>query len=227
MNVKLLIEEVIQSLGNNEDFESVKNKIQIISRLLKNKDFSEWVNKEFIFGYNSIDTLPDYRKLKLLEVKADFIVPSFGGVMKYTKHRVPVENLGRDKFNKISSCKIIDSVPILQDLLKKNGSLCVGLTPNELYDVQEVLSGCQIMQAHKILGYSQIKNIINYAKGKLIDIFVDFNDTLFDGNLDINKKEKEISDIIINAGIVQTGNGILKVVKSNSIGGNNNNPKLG
>ena len=226
MDVKKLIEEVILSLGDNEDFELVKNKIQIISRLLKNKDFSKWVNNEFIFGYNSTDALPNYRILKLLEIQADFIMPCCGGVMKYTKHRVPIENLGTDKFNKISSCKIIDSVPILQDLLKKNGKLCVGLTPNELYDVQDVLSGCQIMQAYKVLGYSQLRNIINYAKGRLIDIFIDFNNTLFNGDLDISKKGKEISQIIINAGIVQTGNGNLKLINSNSLGGENNTSNI-
>ena len=96
MNVKILIEDVIINLANNCPIESISSKVQVISRLLKNDKFRHWVDGEFVYGYKSNKELPEYRILYIAGVRASYIAPGFGGVIRYTNQQIPIENLGED-----------------------------------------------------------------------------------------------------------------------------------
>jgi hypothetical protein len=58
MDVKKLIEEVLESLGDNKTLTEVASKIQIIVRLLGDEKLRSWYNCEFVTGYQD-EELPE------------------------------------------------------------------------------------------------------------------------------------------------------------------------
>lgn len=228
MDTKQLIEEVITDLANNKSLESVINKVQVIARLLKNDAFSKWIDLELINGYDEKDAIPEYRKVTIAEIKADYIVPHGFGVLHVKRQRVPIENLGKEHYEKMATIILREPITSLQDVYRRNSNVHYSLTPYEMGKVQEVLGYSQITQVYKVVSNQDILNIINKAKSKLIDLFLEFNDKIFDGGLNIppSNQADQIQEIVINAGLVQTGDGTIYVHDSNVIGGKNRNISL-
>ena len=228
INVKKLIEEVISDLANNESICMVSNKVQIISRLLKNKKFTDWVNSEFVNGYEDKATLPKYRKSTITGVYADFIVPHGFGMMQYKNTEIPIANLGRKNYEQITMVKIKDSLSIIQSALEgKREDIAYSLTPYEIRMIQSIMPDCQIMQIHKIVSRQFFERIIQTAKNTLIDVFMEFNDSLFNKEINFNvmNKEREIASIVnktINTGVYVEEKGTANINDSTIFGGNFN-----
>ncbi len=228
INVKKLIEEVISDLANNESICMVSNKVQIISRLLKNKKFTDWVNSEFVNGYEDKATLPKYRKSTITGVYADFIVPHGFGMMQYKNTEIPIANLGRKNYEQITMVKIKDSLSIIQSALEgKREDIAYSLTPYEIRMIQSIMPDCQIMQIHKIVSRQFFERIIQTAKNTLIDVFMEFNDSLFNKEINFNvmNKEREIESIVnktINTGVYVEEKGTANINDSTIFGGNFN-----
>lgn len=228
INVKKLIEEVISDLANNESICMVSNKVQIISRLLKNRKFTDWVNSEFVNGYEDKATLPKYRKSTITGVYADFIVPHGFRMMQYKNTEIPIANLGRKNYEQITMVKIKDSLSIIQSALEgKREDIAYSLTPYEIRMIQSIMPDCQIMQIHKIVSRQFFERIIQTAKNTLIDVFMEFNDSLFNKEINFNvmNKEREIASIVnktINTGVYVEEKGTANINDSTIFGGNFN-----
>ncbi|HJA97946.1 MAG TPA: hypothetical protein H9920_09570 [Candidatus Alistipes faecavium] len=224
MDIKQLIEETITDLINNKSLESVFGKVQVIAKSLKNNTLSQWVDCELINGYGEDDVVPEYRQVHIAEIKADYIAPhGFGALQVVTSQRVPIENLGRERYEQIAIISLREPITSLQQAYKPDHDVHYSLTPFEMNEVQKVLGNRQIMQAYKVISNQDLLKIINKAKSKLIDVFMEFNDTIFNGDLNIHSSNNadRIQKIVINAGLVQTGDGTINVHESNVLGGKN------
>jgi len=223
MDIKQLTEEVITDLANNKSLESVSSKVQVIARLLKNDTFSKWIDQELINGYDKEDAIPEYRKAFIAGIDADYLAPRGFGALLVKRQRVPIENLGREDYEQIATVTLRQPITSLQETYRPNSNVHYSLTPFEMSKVQKVLGNVQIMQAYKVISNQDILKIINSARSKLIDLFVEFNDKIFDGDLNIHPSNKadQIQQIVINAGLLQTGDGTINVHDSNVIGGQN------
>ena len=62
LNVKALIESVVQDLIENQPLTSILLKVQAIAHYLHNEQFSLWLKNETKGDYQKVDELPDYRK---------------------------------------------------------------------------------------------------------------------------------------------------------------------
>jgi len=151
----------------------------VISRLLKNNSFSKWVDYEFINGYSPNAILPKYREFYITSIKASYIAPHGYGFIKYTNTLIPIQNLGSDRYNEIALIKMRDSLHVILQSLSKNGNIHFSLSPQELLYIQKILNGCQIMSVYKEISNQNFNEIVIKTKSKLLDIFMDFNDSLF------------------------------------------------
>lgn len=228
MDVKKLIEEVLTDLGNNKSLTDVSSKIQIITRLLGDEKLRTWYSCEFVTGYKD-EELPDYRISRAAEIKADYLAPQGFGAWHLPNQSVPVANLGMDKYNEVMTIKIKDNISSIIEYSKHPNKMAMTLSPYEMSLVQKVLGYAQIRSVHKVVPPSVFQTIIDNVQNRLIDLFMDLNDKVFKGELDITSSlgKKEMQQVInnyITAGVVNAGSGSIDA--SNSINAVNNNASI-
>ena len=209
MDTKKLIEEVLLALGNNKSLTDVSSKIQIIVRLLGDEKLKSWYTCEFVTGYKDQE-LPDYRISRAVEIKANYIVPQGFGAWKLSGQSVPVANLGLEKYKEIMTVRFCDTISAIIEYSKHPKDVAMSLSPYEQMLVQKVLGEAHIQNVHKVLSPSTFQTIIDNVQGRIIDMFMDLNERIFNGELDLksDSAKKEIHQVITNnitAGIVQTG----------------------
>lgn len=213
MDVKTLIEEVLIDLGNNKSLTEVSSKIQIIVRLLGDDDLKKWYQAEFVSGYKDQD-LPEYRISQAADIKADYLCPQGFGMWKVSGQSVPVANLGSEKYGEIMTVRMTDTISSIIEYAKHPDHIAMSLSPYERRLVQQVLGYAQIQSVHKELSPSTFQTIIDSVQGKIIEMFMDIDEKVFNGGLDIKSDRgmKEIHQVITNnitAGIYQSGNGVI------------------
>ena len=214
MDTKKLIEEVLLDLGNNKSLTDVSSKIQIIVRLLGDEKLKSWYTCEFVTGYKDQE-LPEYRITHAVEIKANYIVSRVFGAWKLSGQSVPVANLGLEKYKEIMTVRFCDTISAIIEYSKHPKDVAMSLTPYEQVLVQKVLGEAHIQNVHKVLSPSTFQTIIDNVQGRIIDMFMDLNERVFNGELDLksNSAKKEIHQVITNnitAGIVQTGPGTIE-----------------
>ena len=228
MDVKKLIEEVLIDLGNNKSLIDVSSKIQIIVRLLSDDKLRKWYNCEFVTGYKD-EELPDYRRSRAAEIKADYLAPQGFGAWHMPNQSVPVANLGKDKYNEVMTIEIKDNISSIIEYSKHPNKMVMTLSPYETVLVQKVLGYAQIRSVHKVVPPSVFQTIIDNVQNRIIDLFMDLDEKVFKGELDITscQGKKEMQQVInnyITAGVVNTGSGSIDA--SNSINAVNNSVSI-
>lgn len=214
MDTKKLIEEVLLDLGNNKSLTDVSSKIQIIVRLLGDEKLKSWYTCEFVTGYKDQE-LPDYRISRAVEIKANYIVPQGFGAWKLSGQSVPIANLGHEKYKEIMTVRFCDTISAIIEYSKHPEEVAMSLSPYEQALVQKVLGEAHIQNVHKVLSPSTFQTIIDNVQGRIIDMFMDLNERVFYGELDLksNSAKEEIHQVIthnITAGIVHTGSGTIE-----------------
>lgn len=222
MDVKKLIEEVLTALGDNKSLTEVSSKIQIIVRLLGDEKLRSWYNCEFVKGYFDDENLPDYRISRAADIKADYLTPQGFGLLSVPNQSVPVYNLGREKYDNIMTIEIKETISSIIEYSKHPDQMAMSLSPYEKGLVQKVLGYAQIQSVHKVVPPSVFQTIIDNVQNRIIDMFMDLNEKVFNGELDITSSQgkKEIQHVINNytASIIQTGNGTIEASNSTMIG---------
>lgn len=218
MDTKKLIEEVLLDLGNNKSLMEVSSKIQIIVRLLCDQKLKDWYRCEFVTGYKD-EELPGYRISQAADIKADYIRPQGFGAWKVSGQSVPIANLGVEKYKQVMTVRMTDTIAAIIEYSKHPDNIAMSLSPYELILVQRVLGEAQIQSAHKELSPSTFQTIIDNVQGRIIDLFMDLNEKVFDGEIDINSAtaKQEIHQVITNnitAGIYHSGTGDVNVTDS-------------
>lgn len=218
MDVKKLIEEVLEALGDNKTLTEVASKIQIIVRLLGEEKLRSWYNCEFVTGYQDED-LPEYRITRAADVKATYLVPQGFNILSMPNQSIPIFNLGKNKYEEVMTIKLKENVSSIIEYSKHPEKLAMSLTPYEMSLVQKVIGEAHIQSAHKIIPPSVFQHIINNVQNRIIDLFMDLNEKVFNGELDVTSSQgkKEITQVVnnyINAGVVNTGSGSIDASNS-------------
>ena len=219
MDPKKLIEEVLIDLANNKSLTDVSTKIQIIVRLLGNDELKQWFEREFITGYTDSKDLPDYRISQAVDIKASYLVPQGFGVWQIKGQSVPVANLGIEKYKDIMKIRFEDTISAIIEFSKHPQDIAVTLNPYEKTLVQKVLGDAQIQSVHKVLSPATFQTIIDNVQSKIIDLFLELDEKVFNGQIDLTSKpvKEEIHQVITNnftAGIIQTGAGTIEASNS-------------
>lgn len=211
MDAKKLIEEVLLDLGNNKTLTDVSSKIQIIVRLLGDNDLKNWYDSEFVKGYKD-EELPVYRQSMAADIKATYFVPHGFGAMHISNQSVPVANLGMEKYKEIMTISIKDTISAIISYSNHSDDTAMSLNPYEKVLVQRVLGNAQIQTVYKVIAPATFQTIIDSVQSKIIDMFMDLVQNVFNGEIDLssNKAQHEIKQIINNnivAGIIHSGDG--------------------
>ena len=132
---------------------------------------------------------------------------------------VPVMNLGMEKYNQIMTIEIKENISSIVEYSKHPNNMAMTLSPYEKGLVQKVLGYSQIIGVHKIVPPSVFQHIIDNVLNRIIDLFMDLSEKVFNGELDITSSQgkKEITQVVnnyINAGVVNTGNGSIDASNS-------------
>lgn len=206
-------------LANNKSLTDVSTKIQIIVRLLGNDELKQWFEREFITGYTESKDLPDYRISQAVDIKANYLVPQGFGVWQIKGQSVPVANLGIEKYKDIMKIRFEDTISAIIEFSKHPQDIAVTLNPYEKTLVQKVLGDAQIQSVHKVLSPATFQTIIDNVQSKIIDLFLELDEKVFNGQIDLTSKpvKEEIHQVITNnftAGIIQTGAGTIEASNS-------------
>lgn len=232
IDLKGMIESVIEDISSNSSISTFIYKVQLISRYLQNVEFSQWIKNE-VDGYDFDDTLPNYRIFST-QVKANLIIQQpFRGILTLTDHTMPIAYLPKDVANLLSKICLRESLISLEDLISKNevGKLAFSTTEYERSHLVKIYENSTILSAHKSINKSEISLVIHKFKSILLDMFCDFNDNIFNNEIDFNimNKMKEIDKIIsqtINAGVYVADNGTANITDATLVGGHGNNVQI-
>lgn len=225
INIKKMVDSVIRDLSNNTSINNYALKIQIIAKYLKNADFSQWVKNE-LEGYNVDSILPPHRIIHTF-VKANLLIDNGVKALKLTDHVMPLGTLKQELIDKISTIELRDSVLSLISLISSQDNIGYSISEFERYHLNHIYQYSNILNAHKVLQKTECEQVIFKFKSMLLDIFMEFNETLFNSELDfdIMSKRTEIDKVInqtINAGIYITDKATANINDSTVTNGNNN-----
>ena len=116
--------------------------------------------------------------------------------------------------------KLKENISSIIEYSKHPEKMAMSLSPYETALVQKVLGEAHIRSVHKVIPPSVFKTIIDNVQTRIIDLFMDLNDRVFNGELDIasGQGKKEMQQVINNyftAGFVQTGSGTINASHAN------------
>ena len=108
-----------------------------------------------------------------------------------------------------------DTISAIVNYSKHPDDVAMSLPPYEKVLVQKVLGNAQIQTVHKVIPPSAFQTIIDSVQSKIIDMFMDLAQNVFNGEIDLssNKAQREIKQVVNNnivAGIIQTGSGSIE-----------------
>lgn len=206
LNIKTMIESVIEDLSNNIDVTQFALKVKLIANKLKNQEFCTWVKNE-LEGYDSSAELPKYRTLDTQVIATVVIEDPIKGIMTLPNHIMPLIHIGDiDVIKKLLTIRITESVLSLEQGAKLEAEeIGYSLTEWERSKISKIYSNSTIHSAHKTINQASLGQIVYNFKSKLLEMFMSFNDEIFNDELDfdIMVKKQEIEKVVnqtINAG---------------------------
>jgi hypothetical protein len=207
-----LISDIINDLvDNDKSLNSALLKTKVLASRIKNKDLSEWVNKESN-GYDSEKELPPYRKNIGCHIKGDYIA----GNMKYSNQPIPIIGLDEAFKSSLSQTHFTNSILALESLTKDSKSATLMYPfPAEIVGMIEenwIEMGnpyLRLINAKKIIPTTAVKEILVQVRNKLLDFMLEIDSEY--GNLteikDLSEKTNEISKIMSQTIINNNGDG--------------------
>lgn len=227
LSIKSTIESVIADLSNNEPIKDFALKIKFISHNLKNVEFSNWVNCE-LDGYSDKENLPKHRILQSFVV-ANLLIDNGVKTAKLTNHTMPLSYIKDEEVRKnISFVYILDSVISLEKMMNSTDShICYAVNEYERYHLNRIYEWSNILSAHKPISNTEVDMIVFKFRSNLLEMFLNFNDSIFNDELDFDLmyKRKEIDKVVsqtINTGIYISGNSTANINESQIISGDSN-----
>lgn len=222
MNTKRILEELIIDITNNVDVPRFTDKLQVFSRLLGNEKFSNWINHEFVYGYNEDEQIPSYRQIRAVNLIASYS----NGKMKITRVPIPIINKGIDVYERTMLLDLRDTIKSISQAIElSSGNITYSVLPNTQCLIQQIIGPALITESYFEFSRQSFQKVIDTCKAKLIDVLLDLNENLFNGEIDFERMDKQERQLIINniyAANVHMGSGNIEANKSNNIGGNNN-----
>ena len=225
MDVKTLIEGVINDLTDDAPISRILLKAQAISHFLDLQEFSEWIKLEQN-GYPEGTAIPDYRRCRCA-AKVNFTQ----GVKRVSNLDVPIDAIPDETTRKVlSNLFFAEPISELEQLFagaSPEGVLTV-LAPAYAYQtVKAIFPYADIESLWKVAPASVVSGVVDRVKSKMLAFFLELdkkNKLGIDFNqLEGKKEAKQIMNQTINAGIYHAGNGDI-TVSGSSVSNSVNTP---
>lgn len=216
MDVKALINSIIEDLTSNEPISKIMLKAQAISFSLGLDEFSKWVRLEQN-GYHKGDDIPEYRK-----TRCSAKVNLTQGFKRVTNLDVPVDAIpdraAREMLSYIYFSEPITELEKLANDATSEGLLQV-IAPTYAYQkAQAIFPLADIDMLWKIVNVTAASGVVEKVKSKMLDFFLQLDQKTQMG-VDFDKLEgkqevKQVLNQTIYAGIYHSGTGDVNVVDS-------------
>jgi hypothetical protein len=200
-----MIKELIRDIAFNKiTVSQALTRAKLIAHQIKNETFKSWINKE-LNGYEYADPLlPDYRKIWAeIHLTAEF---PFGRTQTFP---VVLPDTRRDIEEMLNVHIVIEPISIVEQNVDhlKDGQGFIQLPGGqvhlvgELYKDQVQRHGGVIRSGQRTIGKTQLSNIVELTKQKLIDTLQDLEEQFpdIDNKYDMNEaNKKKVQNIITN-----------------------------
>lgn len=232
ISLKGMIESVIEDIANKASIDTFIFKVQLIGRELKNEKFTQWIKSE-TDGYSLDATLPEYRIFST-QIKADVLIEQpYRGMLTLSAHTMPISSLPKDIAAKMSKIYLRQSVISLEEMVSSDNEKEIAFSTSEYERLQlrKIYENSTIMRAYKTFNKSDINLVVYKFKSILLEMFCDFNDKLFNNEIDfdIMKNKKEIEKIVnqtINTSVYVADKSTANITDAMLIGGQGNNVQI-
>ena len=149
-------------------------KARILAARLDHQPLKRWVTSE-LDGYEADDDLPDYRRLRDLEVKADFSGPSNSGLRNATVPPACIDEAHHELF----SADNRQGIAALQDLVVPTGSLPAPWPANAVVCYADcVYESMSMMNAHKVIPRGAVVGIVDGVRNRLLSFALELSKLL-------------------------------------------------
>lgn len=219
MQVKPLIESVIQDLASNVAIDGIMLKVQTIAHYLKDENFKKWVECEQR-GYGENDILPDYRKI-ICSVRINI----HRGYQRVDNFEYPTDLIEEPLRERLSHIPFFEPISDIERMGQNGGELSTQIPAYIFPCMNKCICG-NIDGARQYTSPTKALSIVSQVKSRLLDFFLQIEEKANMG-IDFNKIEgkEEISNIVNNtilAGIVNSGSGTVNANNSTIVGGKDN-----
>ena len=200
------------------DINTALQNLMAILYCLEDENLINWANKE-LSGYDSINELPEYRKLKG-RVMASYIV----GNMKYSNAPFIISHLDDDIQENLININLYSSISTLEEMKNKGESRIGKPIPPEFYILLQENTNAHIIEASVNTDLSSINDVISKVRVKILKTLL-FLEKEF-GNLDeldidISIKNKEELKNIVQHIHFNLYDNSIKIGDGNKIKGSN------
>ena len=198
-------------INSNMDINTALQNLMAILYCLEDENLINWANKE-LSGYDSINELPEYRKLKG-RVMASYIV----GNMKYSNAPFIISHLDDDIQENLININLYSSISTLEEMKNKGESRIGKPIPPEFYILLQENTNAHIIEA-------SVNDVISKVRVKILKTLL-FLEKEF-GNLDeldidISIKNKEELKNIVQHIHFNLYDNSIKIGDGNKIKGSN------
>jgi len=205
-------------INSNMDINTALQNLMAILYCLEDENLINWANKE-LSGYDSINELPEYRKLKG-RVMASYIV----GNMKYSNAPFIISHLDDDIQENLININLYSSISTLEEMKNKGESRIGKPIPPEFYILLQENTNAHIIEASVNTDLSSINDVISKVRVKILKTLL-FLEKEF-GNLDeldidISIKNKEELKNIVQHIHFNLYDNSIKIGDGNKIKGSN------
>ena len=205
-------------INSNMDINTALQNLMAILYCLEDENLINWANKE-LSGYDSINELPEYRKLKG-RVMASYIV----GNMKYSNAPFIISHLDYDIQENLININLYSSISTLEEMKNKGESRIGKPIPPEFYILLQENTNAHIIEASVNTDLSSINDVISKVRVKILKTLL-FLEKEF-GNLDeldidISIKNKEELKNIVQHIHFNLYDNSIKIGDGNKIKGSN------
>ena len=205
-------------INSNMDINTALQNLMAILYCLEDENLINWANKE-LSGYDSINELPEYRKLKG-RVMASYIV----GNMKYSNAPFIISHLDDDIQENLININLYSSISTLEEMKNKGESRIGKPIPPEYYILLQENTNAHIIEASVNTDLSSINDVISKVRVKILKTLL-FLEKEF-GNLDeldidISIKNKEELKNIVQHIHFNLYDNSIKIGDGNKIKGSN------
>ena len=205
-------------INSNMDINTALQNLMAILYCLEDENLINWANNE-LSGYDSINELPEYRKLKG-RVMASYIV----GNMKYSNAPFIISHLDDDIQENLININLYSSISTLEEMKNKGESRIGKPIPPEFYILLQENTNAHIIEASVNTDLSSINDVISKVRVKILKTLL-FLEKEF-GNLDeldidISIKNKEELKNIVQHIHFNLYDNSIKIGDGNKIKGSN------
>lgn len=205
-------------INSNMDINTALQNLMAILYCLEDENLINWANKE-LSGYDSINELPEYRKLKG-RVMASYIV----GNMKYSNAPFIISHSDDDIQENLININLYSSISTLEEMKNKGESRIGKPIPPEFYILLQENTNAHIIEASVNTDLSSINDVISKVRVKILKTLL-FLEKEF-GNLDeldidISIKNKEELKNIVQHIHFNLYDNSIKIGDGNKIKGSN------